>query len=191
MLVDEKDGPIPGENFTSDTKNYPWHQPPEFADVTKALDMLTKKMTTPKTARFLIATAQAGFPLVNIAQMIIMQGVSAGKWTIDMGLLIAGPCTKILEIMCDNYGVEFTLGIEEDESFHTGVFWKEKSSIDEAVKKGDKSFYSVVSQEMPQIQDAIDPPAEQSTGSDEGLAQQGFASTINAGAKAPPKPEKK
>ena len=25
-------GPIPGENFTSDERNYPWHRPPEYTD---------------------------------------------------------------------------------------------------------------------------------------------------------------
>ena len=26
------DAPIAGENFTSDTRNYPWHRPPEITD---------------------------------------------------------------------------------------------------------------------------------------------------------------
>ena len=34
----EFDGPIPGENFTSETKNYPWHRPPEITDYDEALE---------------------------------------------------------------------------------------------------------------------------------------------------------
>ena len=30
-------GPIPGENFTSDERNYPWHRPPEYTDMDLSL----------------------------------------------------------------------------------------------------------------------------------------------------------
>lgn len=178
------DGPIPGENYTSDTKNYPWHQPPEHASVPEALDMLSVKLTEPKTARGLVAMAEAGFPLVNISQMIIMEGVAQGKWTIDMGLLIAGPVTKIIEIMCNIHNVEPDIGIAEDEEFHTGAFFKgEVEAKKRAASKGE--MFKTVAEELPKIESVAEeqsnnPPAEDGSGGDEGLAQQGFAKSMGA-----------
>ncbi len=44
------EGPIPGENYTSDTKNYPWHRPPEFDDLDKAIDYIGKRLTKEENA---------------------------------------------------------------------------------------------------------------------------------------------
>lgn len=115
---------IPGANFTSDTRNYPWHQPPEFTDISLALDKIAEKLVNKKTARKLVATAEVGIPLYRIAMLIVMEGVSIGKWTVDMALLLAGPVTKMIEILCVQYDVEYSLGLEEEEEFVTGFYVK-------------------------------------------------------------------
>jgi len=116
--------PIPGENYTSDTKNYPWHQPPEYKNPQDALDKMSVKLTDPKVSHGLVSLAEAGIPLLRIAQMICMEGIAQGKWTVDTALLLAGPFCKIVEMMCDLFDVDYDLGIEEDNSFNTGVFYK-------------------------------------------------------------------
>lgn len=116
------DMPIPGENYTSDTKNYPWHQPPEFTAIGPALDKMSKKMTDRKTAPLLMSMVETGVPLYKLSQIIIMEGMANGKWTLDLGLLLAGPITKILEIMCSVYDIEYDLGIEDDDDEPTGLF---------------------------------------------------------------------
>lgn len=160
-----KDGPIPGENFTSDTKSYPWHQPPEFSDVSSALDKMAIKLTTPKVARGIMAFADAGFPLTRITQMIIMEGIAQGKWTVDMGLLLAGPFCKIIEIMCDSHDIDYKLGIEEEDSFNTGTFFKGSIELEKSAKSS--NLYEIVKQELPAIENAAE---ETSSGSTEGSA---------------------
>src|ERR1044072_6682128 len=103
MNLMNNSGPIPGENFTSDTKNYPWHRPPEFNDINSALDMLAKKITKFKTANDILSMVELDIPLYQITSTIIMAGIGEGKWTVDMGLLIAGPLTKMIETMCLGY----------------------------------------------------------------------------------------
>lgn len=198
---DGPSGPIPGENYTSDRQNYPWHQPPEFSNVHDALDKMSVKLTDPKTARNILAFAEGGFPLVRIAQMIIMEGISQGKWTVDMGLLLAGPFTKIFEIMCDSYDIEYDIGITEEDNWQTGDFYKAVTTL-----KQDggsiKGVGEVVDQQMPQISAAADqqelgsdtggdtPSADSVSSGDSGggtedLGQQGFAamSTFTKGSK--------
>lgn len=178
--------PIPGENFTSDTKNYPWHQPPEHKSVTDALDKMSIKLTEPKNARHVMAFAEAGFPLVRIAQMIIMEGVAQGKWTVDMGLLLAGPFTKIFEIMCDSYDIKYDIGIAEEDNWQTGNYYKAVSTLQEdAGKLGNAG--DIIQEKLPEIEAAADAQASPDSGAqDQGgqspapatqdLGAQGFAS---------------
>lgn len=150
-----QDMPIPGENFTSDTSSYPWHQPPEYSSIAEALDKMSVKLTEKKVARNLMTMADAGIPLVRIAQMIVMEGMARGKWTIDMGLLIAGPITKIIEIMCDAYEIEYTIGIEEDDDdWNTGTLFKAMASFKEQEK--DNGVFKIVSSQMDEIKDAAE-----------------------------------
>lgn len=118
-------GPIPGENFTADTKNFPWHKPPEFVDLDDALDMLSKKVSDWSVASSLLTMADIGIPLYKISQTLVMGGVSNGKWTLDLGLLIAGPLTRILELICIGFKIDYTTGIDDGEpEFVTGDFFK-------------------------------------------------------------------
>jgi hypothetical protein len=181
------DMPIPGENYTSDTKNYPWHQPPEFSNVTDALDKMSLKLTQPKIARGIMAFADAGFPLVRITQMIIMEGIAQGKWTVDMGLLLAGPFCKIIEIMCDSYEIEYTLGLDEDEDFNTGTLFKGQIELEKQSKQS-QEIYNVVKQQMPEITEtAMEQEGAPADGAataepEQDLGQEGFAQMMGGGA---------
>jgi len=190
------DGPIPGENFTSDTKNYPWHQPPEFVDLGKALDKLSMKLTDKKTVNSLVTTMEMGFPLVSVAQLILMEGVGQGKWTVDLALLMAGPTTKILQIIADNFEIEYDLGLDDEDDTPSGTFLKGLNELEEAAKN--KGVFKLVQDQLPQMAEAAeegegsteDPDA--SAEGEEDLAEGGFAAmTGNApgGGKAAPPPE--
>lgn len=108
-------GPIPGENYTSDTKNYPWHRPPEFDDIDKAIDYIGKRLTTEENAVGLLTMIESGLPLTDLAQMFLMSGVGAGKWTLDYALLLAGPTVHIMQIMAKGYGMKANLGYKKGE----------------------------------------------------------------------------
>ncbi len=120
-------GPIPGANYTSDTKNYPWHQPPKFTDISEALDKIVEKLMTDDADKKVTALAEIGIPLYRIAALIVMKGVAEGQWTVDLGLLLVGPVCKVIEIICVQYDVEYKLGIERDDKFVTGMFVKAKA----------------------------------------------------------------
>jgi hypothetical protein len=177
-------GPIPGENYTSDTKNYPWHRPPEFTDIDKALDMLAKKITNFKTANNILSSIEVGIPLYQITSMIIMAGIGEGKWTVDVGLLLAGPLTKMLETMAIAFDVEYDLGLDEDEDFNTGTFFKEEKAIKEYATG---NAYKIIKEEMPEIKEAAGSQEAQGgedpepTASTPKLESQGFMSMMSGG----------
>ncbi len=172
------DLPIPGENYTSDTKNYPWHQPPEFTSLGPALDKMSQKMTDRKTAPLLMSMVETGLPLYKLSQIIVMEGMANGEWTLVPGLLLAGPLTKILEIMCSVYDIEYTLGIEDEDDEPTGLF---AVGVENLKKQGaDKGVFRLVQDELPKIQaeaedQPMDPGAEATETEEPDLAQEGFA----------------
>ena len=108
------DGPIPGENYTSDTKNYPWHRPPEFTDMEKALDMSAKKMMKKEAAIGILTLLEGGASIAAVADMFVTSGIGSGKWTPDFAILMAGPIARMIELMAKGAKIEYRVGIEED-----------------------------------------------------------------------------
>jgi hypothetical protein len=106
------DGPIPGENYTSDTRNYPWHRPPEITDMDKAIEASIKQLSTTKGAYGLLNSLQAGVTIVQAADMFVTSGIGMGKWTPDFAILLAGPVARMMEIMAKTAGIKYSLGLD-------------------------------------------------------------------------------
>jgi hypothetical protein len=106
--------PIPGANFTSDTRNYPWHRPPDIVDFDEAVEFIAKGIMKPRPASGILTMLEMGVTVAMVTQMIIMAGMSRGKWTLDLGLVVAGPVARMIEMMADDAGIDYTMGTEED-----------------------------------------------------------------------------
>lgn len=139
-------GPIPGENFTSNTKNQAWHRPPEFNDLNKAMDAIGQRLLKRKSAKGILSFLENGVPVATITQMFLMSGVGAGKWTVDFALLLAGPTARLIELMAKGYDVEYSMGIEEDDNpvptkaFFSGLKSVNSGKVDSAVKEASTEF---------------------------------------------------
>ena len=106
------DGPIPGENYTSDTKNYPWHRPPEIDDFDTAVEYSIKSLTDPEFGMNYMSILDAGYSIATVADIFVTQGVGDGKWTPDFALLLAGPVARTLDIMAKVYGIKADMGVD-------------------------------------------------------------------------------
>lgn len=161
-------GPIPGENYTSDTRNYPWHRPPEFTDLDKAIDMIAKRLLS-EEGHGVVVMLKAGMDIASITEMFLMSGIGAGKWTVDFALLLAGPVSHIMCLMADAYDIEYDLGIEDKRPKQTAAFLKEIQK-DEQAKK-------LILKQIPQVQQqaAAQPAPEEAppSGGFMGMAQRG------------------
>ena len=49
------EAPIPGGNFTSDTKNYAWHRPPDLVDYDEAVSYMIDKIDEPEQIELVYA----------------------------------------------------------------------------------------------------------------------------------------
>lgn len=126
MAIDLKamDGPIPGENFTSDTKNYPWHRPPEYTDLDAAIEASFKKLTADEAAFGLLTVIEMGMTIAQVTETFLMSGIGSGKWTPDFAILMAGPVSHIIYLMAKGYGIDCDLGIDQKNKAPTTAFFK-------------------------------------------------------------------
>lgn len=125
-------GPIPGEQYTSNTKNYPWHRPPEITDLDKGIEAAIKQLSTRTGAFGLLTSLQSGVTIVQAADMLVTSGIGKGKWSPDMAILLAGPVARMMEIMAKDAGIEFALGLDE-EPLPTYTYYKKKVEITSGV----------------------------------------------------------
>jgi hypothetical protein len=104
-------GPIPGENFTADTRNYPWHRPPEIETYDGTVDYVMQRMNDETTAEIVYSLMELGRPLTNIVAGLMMQGIGRGKFQIDMAILAAGPVYRYLQILADSENIKYEDGL--------------------------------------------------------------------------------
>lgn len=122
-------GPIPGENYTSDTKNYPWHRPPKYTTLDDAIDHVIDHIFEKKRAQTLMTVLEIGIPVSTVTSMYLLSGIGQGKWTPDFALLMAGPVAHTFKIMAEGYGIDYNMGIEEDTKVNTKAFFEETINL--------------------------------------------------------------
>ncbi len=113
MLNSQNSGPIPGANYTSDTRNYPWHRPPEIETYDATVEYVMGLMQEEETAEVVYSLMGIGRPLTNIVAGLMMQSIARGKFQIDMAILAAGPVYRYLQILADNEGISYESGLDK------------------------------------------------------------------------------
>lgn len=124
------DAPIPGENYTSDTKNYPWHRPPDITDYDQAIEFSMERLTEEEVGFTYMTMLEGGMSIATATDIFVTMGIANGKWTPDYAILIAGPVSRILEIMAKSYGIKAELGTESNMPRVTSAYLK-------AIREGD------------------------------------------------------
>jgi hypothetical protein len=105
-------GPIPGENYTSDTKNYPWHRPPEVTSLDQGIELAGKQLMSEEAGQGLITMLSVGLDIATLTDLFVTSGIGAGKWTPDFAILLAGPVSHIIQLLAKANGIDADLGID-------------------------------------------------------------------------------
>lgn len=108
------DGPIPGENFTSDTRNYPWHRPPDLTDYDEIIQDVLEKISDEYVLPAIMSTVAAGATIASVVDYLMMSNVGKGRFPIDMAILAAGPVARYIEIMSKDFGVDYEMGLDDE-----------------------------------------------------------------------------
>ena len=108
------DAPIPGEHYTSDTRKYPWHRPPEIAGYDDTVNYVMERMEDEETAEIVYSLMGIDRPLTNIVSGLLLQGIAKGKFQIDVAILAAGPIYRYLQMLADKEGIKYNDGFSEE-----------------------------------------------------------------------------
>lgn len=121
MMIDPNtfDGPIPGENLLADTRNHPWHRPPEYDDPDEFMRYVDKTFKRPHTQQGLDTLISNGVSVTMMTDMFITRSIMDGLISIDFGILLAGPVAKAIELMCVQLGIDYEMGFEDTEVIPT------------------------------------------------------------------------
>jgi len=142
-LIDPKrpNAPIPGENYTSDTRNYPWHRPPDITDLDEAMRFIVRDLTETDSDLRYMAMIEVGVTVASVTDMIVTINVGRGKFTPDFALLLAGPVARLLTVMAKQYDIEYDLGIDDEAPEITAPYLRmfqasepEREEADDAVR---------------------------------------------------------
>jgi hypothetical protein len=114
MKKNKFDGPIPGENFTSNVKNYPWHRPPSHLSLDDVVGSMVKNLNKPEKTAFVIALLETDQSIVDIVTGLIRIGVANGRMSIDMGILSAGPMARMIEVIAEKAEIDYTRGWDQE-----------------------------------------------------------------------------
>ena len=105
--------PIPGANFTTDTRNYGWHRPPDIVDYDEGVEYFITKMDEPREADLIMSLIDLETPITVITASLMLQGISRGKIPIDLAILMAGPVARYIEIMAKAEGKTYEMGASD------------------------------------------------------------------------------
>ena len=106
------EAPIPGGNFTSDTRNYSWHRPPDLVDYDEAVGYMIDKIDEPEQIELVYAMLGIDAHITTVVTTLLLQAVSKGKVGIDLAVLIAGPLARYIEIAAKDVGIKYEMGTE-------------------------------------------------------------------------------
>jgi len=100
------DAPVPGQSLTDKPGNYPWEHPPQYTDTQEASEYIWDKLTEPLFAQQVIAMLDAGIPVDAIARVVLFSGFTEGKWTPDVGFMLAEVVMKMVATIGFTGGVK-------------------------------------------------------------------------------------
>lgn len=108
------DGPIPGENYTADVKNYPWHRPPMYTDYVEIVDRAIHRLDTPERTSFVIALLEQDETIIDIVTGLSRIAVATGKMSINHAILASGPIARMIEVIAEQAGIDYERGWKQE-----------------------------------------------------------------------------
>ena len=155
------DAPVPGQGITDKPGNYPWEHPPQYTDTMEASEYVWDKMTQPLFVKQIIAMLDAGIPVEAIARIVVFSGFSEGKWTPDVGFMLAETVVKMVATIGFTGGVKkfriSTQDLTNNKEMKTILNIRDKNK---ELEKAGKSLAKDI-KEMPEQKGLMAPPQPQ------------------------------
>ena len=155
------DAPVPGQGMTDKPGNYPWEHPPQYTDTMEASEYVWDKLTEPLFAQQVVAMLDAGIPVEAITRIVIFSGFTEGKWTPDVGFMLAETVVKMVATIGVTGGVKkFRISTEDLTNNNEITSIMDIKSKNEEFEKVGKSLQEDI-KEMPEQKGLMAPPQPQ------------------------------
>ena len=109
------DAPVAGANYAADTRNYPWHRPPDLVNYDEGVDYIIKKLQDPEQLETVYALLKIDMQVSTVVTSLLMQGISRGKFSIDLAILMAGPLARYIGIIADEQDIKYDMGVGDED----------------------------------------------------------------------------
>ena len=105
----------PGISWTAPEKSRPWQQPPQLVNVGDVIQKYMDSFSDPEAISNAIDALETKVPLSVMAQSIMLNHVSEGVHTLDMGILVMPVLIELLITFADLSKTDYTVFPDEIE----------------------------------------------------------------------------
>jgi len=99
----------PGISWTAPEKSRPWQQPPQLVDMMDVSGYYIMNMSSDEMLDDLLDVVETPVPLAVTAEAMMLQGVSNGIHSVDMGILVMPVIIEMLITIAKHNKSEYTI----------------------------------------------------------------------------------
>lgn len=114
-MLEELNGPIPGQSLTGDPKGAAWERAPEMSDPEQALKYHLDKMSTAEAVEATLDILELDVDIVTLTNGLLRGAVAEGLHSIDISLLIAPIIHESIRGVAEAAGIDYKEGLPEAE----------------------------------------------------------------------------
>ena len=156
--------PIPGQSLTSEPKNYPWENPPEFVQPEEALLFHMDKLKEPGKVKAIAGLLTLGLDVVTMTEGILRNGVADGRHSVDVSMLIGPIVHEYIVGIAEAAGIDYNEGLEEEDVDVDQIKYlvrsREAEKILKEIEDGDDIDLSGMESDMPEGMDMQEDTAD-------------------------------
>ena len=156
--------PIPGQSLTPEPRNYPWENPPEFANPEEALLFHMDRLKDPSKVKAVAGLLTLGLDVVTLTEGILRGAVAEGRHSVDVSMLIGPIVHEYIVGVADAAGLDYDEGLEEEdmdvERIKYSVRSEEAKKILEEIESGDDIDLGDMESDMPEGMDIQEDTAD-------------------------------
>ena len=152
--------PISGQALTNSPEApYDWEKPPVYTTVPEAAMGIFVEMTKEENFMPLVEALSAGFPVVDMANLILYRGFQKGQFSPDLMLLLIEPVIYILLALAEKAGIGDVVGYDGEEDDDQGDPKEQVKTLREmkqALQLGSTKVSEESIKEIPELQREIE-----------------------------------
>lgn len=156
--------PIPGQSLTSEPKNVPWENPPQFPDPESALVWHMDRLQEPEKIKAIAGLLALGLDVVTLTEGLLRAAVIDGRHSIDVSLLIGPIIHEYIVGTADAAGIEYDEGMDEPSADEVDIEYtlrsKESAKILKELEESGKVDFDVEPEESMEMPEEVEAPVE-------------------------------